>query len=434
LVNEHTIFPIASCTKAFTAALIGILEDEGKIDIDKPANNYLPILKFSDPLLTMMVTPRDMMTHRTGIPRHDNSWYGFENAPRDSLIRLIQYFPKSAGLREKFQYNNYMYTALGAMAEFVEGGKTWEEQIQERFFVPLEMSSSFSVEGQVNEENKAYPHEVSFGMEPIEVPFVYSQNMGPCGSINSNAEDIAKWLITWINGGMYKNKAIIPKRFYSQAVATQWGSPSGPSNKIQYLGYGFGWNIALYQGHYSVFHGGGGNGFSSLVLFLPSDGLGIAIFANTRASAVTMTIANFLCDRLLNLPYTDWSTDQLKAYKDELKKLEAQFFSKGPSEHLPSHKLDAYCGDYFNPGYGKITIFQKGDILCGNYGSLKVWLRHYDYDAFTAIVYRWDHLLGKIDAINRPAVFRQNGKGEISEITLLLERAVDPIVFNKEKK
>lgn len=432
-VDEHTIFPIASCTKAFTAALIGILAEEGKLDINKPANNYLPFLKFSDQLLTLQVTPRDMMTHQTGIPRHDNAIHGFRDSPRDSLVRLIQYFSPSAGLRQAFIYNNFMYVALGAMVEHIERGKTWEEQIEERFFKPIGMSSSSVYAGYEKNKNVAFPHEVGFTMQPIEVPFPQSQNMAPCGSISSNAEDMAKWLITLINGGKYNNKVIIPKRYLHQAIATQWGSPSGPSNTIQYLGYGFGWNIALYRNHYSVFHGGSGDGYSSMVLFLPSDSLGIVILANKRADDAMMTIANSLYDKFLLSTYTDWSTGQLIAYKNRLKGLENQFFRKGPSKNPPTHEMNAYCGDYTNPGYGRISIFQRGDSLCGSYGNMNVWFRHTEYDAFTAFIYRWEHLFGKIDVNNRPAVFRQDSKGEISELTILLERAVDPTVFKKEK-
>jgi CubicO group peptidase (beta-lactamase class C family) len=431
-VNENTLFPIASCTKAFTAALIGIQADEGKIDLDKPANYFLPILKFSDPLLTLQVTPRDMMTHRTGIPRHDLSWFGFEKSPRDSLVQLIQYFDKSEGYKEKFQYNNYMYIALGTMVEHVNNGKTWEEQIKKRFFIPLEMNNScVSYTELMNVENKAYPHAVSFQMKPIEVPFENSDNTAPCGSISSNAKDIAHWLITWINKGKYKNSIVIPSDFYKQAIATQWGSVSGPSGDIRYLGYGLGWNLAIYRGHYSVFHGGASNGFASLVLFLPSDSLGMAIFINSRTSPVPMIIANHITDKLLDLSYTDWGKRQLNSFIDQQKNYETEFYSKGPSEFSPTHNLDDYCGEYSNPGYGVIKILCEGDSLVGRYGSLKVWLKHYNYDAFNAIFYRSENILGKIDVYNRPAVFHQNSKGEISELTILLERKVDPIIFKK---
>lgn len=433
-IEENTIFHIASCTKSFTAALIGILNEEGKIDIDKPANNYLPILRFSDPFLTMNVTIRDMMTHHTGIPSHDISQFGFENTPRDSLVQNIQYFQKSAGLREKFQYNNYMYTALGAIAEHVEKGKTWEEQIKERFFIPLGMESSSTSYNELQKNNnKAHPHEVTFDMQPIEIPLQSQANMGPCGSINSNANDIANWLITLLNGGIYEKKVIIPAEFYAQSTTPQWRSKNVPSGKINYLGYGFGWNIAIYQGHYSVYHGGSVDGFGSMLLFLPDDSIGMAIFINSRGSSVPMIIANFITDKLLDLPYTDWSKNQLNDFKNQQKKYEKDFYSKGPSAFLPSHNLEDYCGQYYNPGYGIINIFQRGDSLTGRYGSLNIWLKHYNYDAFRAIIYRSRHTLGKIDVWNRPAVFIQNTNGEISKLSILLERQVNPIIFEKNE-
>ncbi len=378
-IDENTIFPIASCTKSFTAALIGILNEERKIDINKPANIYLPILRFSDPFLTMNVTMRDMMTHQTGIPGHDISQFGFENAPRDSLVQNIQYFQKSAGLRERFQYNNYMYTALGAIAEHVEKGKTWEEQISERFFIPLGMkSSSTSYDELQKNNNKAHPHEVSFDMQPIEIPFQSQANMGPCGSINSNANEIANWLITLLNGGVYEKKVIIPAEFYKQSITPQWRSKNIPSGKINYLGYGFGWNIVIYQGHYSVYHGGSTDGFGSLILFLPNDSIGMAIFINSRGSSVPMIIANYITDKLLGLPYTDWNKNQLNDFINQQKQYEIDFYSKNPFEFPQSHNLEDYCGEYFNPGYGNITIFRKGDSLTGRYGSLNLWLKHYN--------------------------------------------------------
>ena len=144
-----------------------------------------------------------------------------------------------------------------------------------------------------------------------------------------------------------------------------------------------------------------------------------------------MIIANHITDKLLGLPYTDWSKSQLSSFINQQNKYKADFYSKGPSEFLPTHSLDDYCGKYSNPGYGVIKIFQEGDSLVGRYGSMKVWLKHYKYDAFNAILYKSKDILGKIDVINRPAVFHQNSKGEISELTILLERKVDPIIFRK---
>jgi hypothetical protein len=144
-----------------------------------------------------------------------------------------------------------------------------------------------------------------------------------------------------------------------------------------------------------------------------------------------MIIANHITDRLLDLPFTDWSKRQLGSFIGELKGYKADFYSTGPSEFAPTHHLDAYCGKYSNPGYGVVRLFREGDSLVGRYGSMKLWLKHYNYDAFNAILYASKDILGKIDVYNRPAVFHQNSKGEIWELAILLERNVDPIIFKK---
>src|SRR5262245_42748727 len=131
-VTENTEFAIGSCTKAFTASIIGMLQSEGKLDIDKPVRNYLPELKFFNEYTNDHATLRDMMCHRTGLPRHDLSWYA-SWATREELLKRIQYMEPSAELREKWQYNNFMFMAQGVVIEKVTG-KTWEENIKERIF------------------------------------------------------------------------------------------------------------------------------------------------------------------------------------------------------------------------------------------------------------------------------------------------------------
>src|SRR5437868_13608129 len=143
-VTENTLFAIGSCSKAFTASLLGMLVKEGKLDLDKPVHQYLPELKFYSDYLTDHVTARDMMCHRTGLPRHDYSWYG-AHTTRDSLIYRIRFLEPNAELREKWQYNNFMFLAQGVLAEKLYG-KKWETVVKEKIFVPLGMNNSdFSV-------------------------------------------------------------------------------------------------------------------------------------------------------------------------------------------------------------------------------------------------------------------------------------------------
>src|SRR5678816_2716821 len=144
-VTTNTLFAIGSCTKAFTASLLGLLNKDGKLDLDKPAREYLPELKFFKDEMNNSITVRDMMCHRTGLPRHDYSWYLFNTASRDSLLKRIQYQEPTAPVRQTWQYNNFMFLAQGMISEKLMG-KSWEQNVKENIFTPLGMNSSnFSV-------------------------------------------------------------------------------------------------------------------------------------------------------------------------------------------------------------------------------------------------------------------------------------------------
>src|SRR6187455_672627 len=140
-VTTNTLFAIGSCTKAFTASLLGLLNKDGKLDLDKPAREYLPELKFFKDEMNNSITVRDMMCHRTGLPRHDYSWYLFNTLSQDSMLMRVQYQEPNAGIREKWQYNNFMFLAQGVMAEKLTG-KTWAQNVKEKFFDSLAMSRS----------------------------------------------------------------------------------------------------------------------------------------------------------------------------------------------------------------------------------------------------------------------------------------------------
>jgi CubicO group peptidase (beta-lactamase class C family) len=154
-VSPNTLFAIGSCSKAFTSAVLGQLEKEGKLDLDKPATSYIPYLKFFNDEMNEKITARDMMCHRTGLSRHDFSWYLFNTNSRDSMLMRVQYQEPNAGIREKWQYNNFMFLAQGVLAEKLTG-KTWEENIKQRFFDSLGMvRSNFSIEELVKDTNHA---------------------------------------------------------------------------------------------------------------------------------------------------------------------------------------------------------------------------------------------------------------------------------------
>ncbi len=183
-VTPDTLFAIGSCTKAFTTFVMGTLVDEGKLDWDTPVRTYLPGLRMGDPIATESITPRDLVTHRSGLPRHDMVWYNTRLTGKDVFARLAHFEPTEP-LRAKFQYNNMMFMLAGYLVENVDG-RPWEEAVRARIFGPLGMrSSNFSVLDSQKSDDFARPYDEQEGKVRV-IPFRDITNVGPAGSINSS--------------------------------------------------------------------------------------------------------------------------------------------------------------------------------------------------------------------------------------------------------
>jgi CubicO group peptidase (beta-lactamase class C family) len=432
-VTENTEFAIGSCTKAFTASIIGMLQSEGKVDIDKPVRNYLPELRFQNEYTNSHATLRDMMCHRTGLPRHDLSWYA-SWATRDEFLKRIEFLEPTAELREKWQYNNFMFMAQGVVIEKLTG-KSWEENMKERILKPLGMDNTNL---STKDLEKTADHSLAFVTKDSSIKSIPYRNidaMGPAGSVNSCAKDMAKWLITWINNGKYNGKEIFPSAYRNDAItiqmATGGGLPGAENPDVFINGYGLAWGISSYRGHYRVEHGGGIDGFITTTGFFPSDSIGI--FVSSNQGSVTSIIRNFIADRLLKLSYRNWNKQLLDA--NQKAKEAAKTVQKNDSlNHVfntkPSHDLKDYTGSYSNPGYGKIEIALKDGKLVSEFGSIPIKIEHHHYDQFNAIPQ--DPTFEDAEPIR--FTFHTDEKGSISKMTAPLEAGVKDIEFAKETK
>lgn len=441
-VTPNTIFAIGSCTKAFTSSLIGLLQKERKIELDRPAREYLPSLKFFNDDMNRLITVRDLMTHRTGLPRHDFSWYLFKTNSRDSLLQRVQYQEPSFGLRERYQYNNFMFLLQGLITEKITG-KSWEENIQNHFFRPLGMTRSFfSVKDMEKTEDASLGYGIKKDSIIDKLDYYQIDAMGPAGSINSSVTDMSKWLITWINGGKYEGKEIIPSSYVSTAMSAQMVSGSGLPSKerpdVFASNYGFAWSLSSYKGHYRVEHGGNIDGFSASTCFFPTDSIGIVVLTNQNASSVTAIVRNMIADRLLKLPYFDWNKDILETNrkaKEAAKAAEKTASSNQQKNTKPTHALKDYEGIYSHPGYGKLEVIEQHDSLFVHiYQNDPAWLKHYHYDIFQP--FNVDKT-GKPDTSGASALrfqFFMNEAGEISSLTLKLEPTLDALPFTKSPR
>lgn len=387
-VTPNTLFAIGSSSKAFTSSILGQLEKEGKLKLSDLATQHLPQLQFKYDHLNTGITIRDLMCHRTGFSRFDYSWYFFNTSNRDSLIERVRYMEPTAKLREKWQYNNWMFLAQGMIAEKITE-KTWEQNIRERFFMPLNMTRSNTDILQTEKDADAsLPYTLNSKMEIKKLDYYNINGMGPAGSINSCSNDMANWISTWIMGGKFQGREIIPASYVRDASSSQMivsGGRPGTHSDIQFSNYGLGWFLESYRGHYLVEHGGNIDGFSANVAFYPSDSIGIVVLANQNGSSVPAIVRNMVSDKLFALNPIPWNADAKKAsdeMQNTLKKMEDKPDTIQVKNTTPSHPLKDYAGYYSNPAYGNFTVILENDTLKTVLAGDNLWLKHYHYDVF----------------------------------------------------
>jgi CubicO group peptidase (beta-lactamase class C family) len=191
-VTEKTVFAIGSVSKSFTAATAAQLIHDGKLKWDDRIVTHLPKFELGDPYLTQELRMRDLLAHRAGLERHDLVWYG-NMTPRSDLMKLFPQMKVESALRTKFQYNNLMYMTAGETIGKI-AGKSWDDYVAEKIFQPLGMSSAnTSVTKLSKSADVATPHVRKKG-KPAAIEWLNIDNIGPAGSINASAEDMAKYV------------------------------------------------------------------------------------------------------------------------------------------------------------------------------------------------------------------------------------------------
>lgn len=435
--DANTLYAIGSSSKAFTSSILGQLRQEDKVSFEESPLKYVPELKFYNDDLNNNIIIKDLMSHRTGLPRHDYSWYLFPTNNKDSLLQRVKYQEPFTGLRKNWYYNNFMFLAQGVISERITG-KSWEENIKERFFKPLGMRrSNASIDELKKSSNAAFGYQLQKDDNISKMEYYHIAGMSPAGSINSSVNEMSNWLITWINKGKFKNKQILPETYINEAISSQMviagALPGKKSPGLHLSNYGYAWFLSSYKGHYRVEHGGNIDGFSANVAFFPSDSIGIVVLTNQNGSAVPNLVRNAVSDRMLKTQKTDWlkrfTEQQLKAKKAAK---EAKSKSSKIENTKPSHILQDYTGKYSHSGYGEFTVINKNDSLFANF-KLKTWyLKHVHYDIFEP----FDVTKTGIDTSESGALrfnFTANDGGDISLVKMKIEPALNhPIEFKRK--
>jgi len=415
-VTENTLMAIGSTTKAMTCACLEMLVEEGLIDWNELVKSYLPTFKLKDEYITNHLTVRDIVTHRSGMARHDFAWLGSPFS-RYELFDRMQYFDVSAEMRTKFQYNNFMYMTAGILIEEVSGMK-WEEFISARLHKPLGMNDiNYTTDDMTAANEAALPYNIKDN-KAVLIPYRNIDHMASAGSVNASASDMAKWLTFNLNKGKAGDAQLLSPGSIGdmQIVHFPTMNPNMTSGDFVPLGYGLGWNVKYYQNHYCLEHGGGIDGFSASVNLMPNDN--IAVYATSNAqSQLPTVIGNYVMDVMLDKDPIDWTS----RYKGQRPSYASGTEDK--KESKPTHELKAYAGKYEHPGYGLISITIENDALNYAYNGVNEQLKHDNFDNF-------DFVDDDIPSPYNPS-FRTGTDGSIQSIVANMEATVDPIIFTK---
>jgi len=390
-VDERTVFAIGSSSKAFTAAAISMLVDEGKIKWDDPVTKYLPDFETYDPYVTRELTIRDLLSHRSGLERGDLLWYGTDLS-RDEIVHQIRFIKPSWSLRSTFGYQNLMFLTAGQVVAKVTG-MSWDDFVTQRIFTPLGMSSTnTTIRSFKNGDDLSTPHTDVDG-KATPIPWRKIDNIGPAGSINSNVIDMAQWLRLQLGQGTYEGKKLfspsVSKEMHtSQTVIRIEGAYPLLYPEAHFFSYGMGWFLSDYKGRKLVEHGGAIDGMRAEVAMVPEEKLGIVILTNMNGSVVSMPLMYRIIDAYLGASQKDWSADLLKGYKpmlDQAQAAEKRAEAARVTGTKPSLDIAAYAGTYRNDLYGDVKVTNENGKLKVQFGPAFAGdLEHWNYDTFQA--------------------------------------------------
>ncbi len=386
-VDEHTLFGVASVSKAFTGAAIGILVDEGLVHWDDPVTKHLPDFQLHDPYATRTATVRDLLSHRVGVGRMTGNRIQWLPArERTELMHRMRHLEPEQPFRQGYVYSNVMYMVAGLVVE-AASGQTWDDFVMERIFTPLGMERSNTSVTAIGEgDNAAWPHQEIEG-EVVAIPRRNFDNVGPSASINTSVFE----LTTWMRLHLGPPGEVDGVRLFSEEVARELHRAqshipdAGPPGDL--ASYGMGWRLSYYEGRRISQHGGSTDGMNTTLVLVPEENLGVVVTTNLHNSFMA-AVANRVLDRFLEIEDRDWDRRVRESYLAAYERVSAGRDSVHAARQegtSPSMPLEATTGVFYDSLYADVRVELDGDDL-----SITFWgdesqvleLEHWHHDTF----------------------------------------------------
>lgn len=408
LMDENTIFHIASSTKAFTATLLGMLVDDGKLNWDDKVVKFLPEFKMYDPWITNELTLRDLLNHRLGLKRYNRVMFRNHPFDPDEFLSHFPYMEPFAGFRTRFGYGNEQYIAAGKVIEVVTG-KRYEDFLQERILTPLGMTFTYPTlerlqkagvtnlsHGHCNLDGGYVPNGVRL-FDPVQALPLVDIGKNAAGCIWSSTKDMARWLEFFLGNGTFEGKSLVSAAQMEEMRTPQFAiaprdedlsSVFAVGVNINIMTYAFGWYVMDYQGRKLVVHGGNIHNGNNVLGFVPQENLAFLLFVNNYQAIIQVLLSFFMVDAMLGAPRKDYCRDGIamaKMWQAGAEQQVGQIVAGRKTDTKPSLPLAGYTGTYASPLLGEMQISLENDRLVHKYGSSGYYdadLKHWENETF----------------------------------------------------
>lgn len=432
--DENTLFGIASNSKAFTAAALAILVDEGKLSWDTKVIDIIPEFRLYNPYVTADFNIKDLLTHRSGMGLGAGDlmlWPDSSSFTREDIIHNLRYLRQVSPFRTKYDYDNLLYIVAGEVVTRISG-MSWEQFVEQRIMEPLGMNSSAASLGSISDRSNIIDAHVPVEGTLQVVSKYESDLMNPAGGIWSSVADMSKWVIMQLNRGRYGPE--LASQIITEDVHREMWTPQtiipvrspGPY-RSHFAGYGLGWRLTDVNGYLQASHTGGLSGIVTQVTLIPELKLGIIVFTNQQAGSAFTAITNTILDGYFGITGNDRVRqlgENVRRREAEAKKITDEVWARIEKQRdgeTGSIDPAPYAGEYTDNWLGDIIISNNdGKMRFRSVRSPKLKGEMFWYTGNTFIV-KWDDRSMDADAW---AVFTLDREGRPSEIRM---EAISPL-------
>lgn len=433
-MDEHTLFAIASNTKAFTVAALGILIDEGKLTWETKVIDIIPEFRLYNAYVTEDFNIKDLLSHRSGLGEGAGdlmSWPDSARFTTAEIIHNLRYLKQTSSFRTKYDYDNLLYIVAGEVVARVSG-LSWEDFVESRIIEPLGMNSSSTSFKRLKDRANTIDAHVPVDGKLQVVAKQEGKIHNSVGGIYSNISNLSKWAKLQINHGRHGQN--LEKQIFSEEVHREMWTPqtirrvsSDTPYRTSFAAYGLGWNLTDINGTLQVYHTGTHSGIATRVTMLPELRLGIIVLTNQQEDAAHKAITNSIMDGYLEIQGNDWVgmlKKKMLKEKTEAKEITDRIWATVEARRRESvAEIDpqAFIGTYSDAWFGDVVIYEEnGKLRFRAVKSPKLRGEMFHYTANTFII-KWDDRSMDADAF---AVFALDRQGKPSALTM---EAVSPL-------